>query len=97
MNRERSKNMKKTELKPCPFCGNKDLEFTDMHELEACGNADTDMCPVTSSEPDKYCPQKSVICGILKGGCGAHSGFYSTEEEAAEAWNRRVGQEGGAQ
>lgn len=30
-----------------------------------------------------------VLCEYDSGGCGASSGWYHSEEEAAEAWNRR--------
>ena len=89
-----SENVGEIKLKPCPHCGNSNLEFTDMHDLEECGNFDTDNCPCNGYEPSG-CAYKSVVCSVQKGGCGASSGYYLTEEEAAEAWNNRAGQEGG--
>ena len=35
---------------------------------------------------DRY----AVLCRYDEGGCGAESGLYHYEEEAIEAWNRRV-------
>lgn len=80
-------------LEPCPFCGNEDLEFANMHDLEECGNFDTDNCLCNGYE-NVTCGYKSVICSVQRGGCGASSGYYISEEKAAEAWNRRAGKEG---
>jgi len=30
-----------------------------------------------------------VVCSLFESGCGAHSVYRRTEEEAADAWNRR--------
>lgn len=89
-----SEDVGEIKLKPCPHCGNNNLEFTDMHDLEECGNFDTDSCPCNEYEPPGHCAYKSVVCSVQKGGCGASSGYYLTEEEAAEAWNKRAGEEG---
>lgn len=50
------------ELKPCPFCGSKDLELLGHFSI------------------------RWVACNS----CYAESGSYDTDEEAIEAWNRRV-------
>ncbi|MBC5688128.1 Lar family restriction alleviation protein [Mediterraneibacter sp. NSJ-55] len=81
--------MSEIKLKPCPHCKNKNLEFTDVHSLEECGNFDTDLCLCNKYEHPGHCIYKSVVCSVQRGGCGASSGYYLTEEEAAKAWNRR--------
>ena len=86
--------MGEIKLRPCPHCANTNLEFTDMHDLEECGNFDTDSCPCNEYGPPVHCAYKSVVCSVQKGGCGAASGYYLTEEEAAEAWNKRAGEDG---
>ena len=35
---------------------------------------------------DRY----SVLCDYESGGCGAESGWYHSEIETVEAWNRRI-------
>lgn len=83
--------MSEIKLKPCPHCGSINLEFTDMHNLEECGNFDTDYCPCNEYDSTAHCAYTSVVCTVQKGGCGASSGYYLTKEEAAESWNRRAG------
>lgn len=75
-------------LKPCPFCGNTMLDISDVRDCEDCANFEAeDVCP--AFEPAGFCNMKFVVCSFYKGGCGASSGWYKTEEEAVEAWNRR--------
>lgn len=31
-----------------------------------------------------------VVCAFNRGGCGAATGFYNSEQEAIEHWNRRA-------
>lgn len=62
------------ELKPCPYCGGRNLFIGDSNELDVNFN-DT---------------QYAVCCDYSKGGCGAVSGFRMTEDEAVDAWNRRA-------
>lgn len=78
------------ELLPCPFCGNTSLELTNIHDLEDCGNFDTDDCPCEKYENPGACGYYTVVCNFNKGGCGAISGYYSTKERAIAAWNRRT-------
>ena len=85
--------MGEIKLNPCPFCGNRNLEFIDMHGLEECGNFDTDICPCNEYDSEAHCAYISVVCNVQKGGCGASSGYYLTKEEAAEAWSRRAGEQ----
>ena len=66
------------ELTPCPFCGNEKLVILD----EGC-----------SSEIYENIPNYAVCCDFYRGGCGATSRYHRTEEEAIEAWNRRVGEQ----
>lgn len=56
------------------------------------------LCPFCGSEPtirifrgkDGWRDRYAVLCRYDEGGCGAESGLYHYEEEAIEAWNRRV-------
>lgn len=60
-------------IKPCPFCGNKEVELVSeshgMHFELGTGYI--------------------VRCNFMKGGCGARSGSRTTKEEALNAWNER--------
>ena len=55
-------------------------------------------CPFCGSEPtirifrgkDGWRDRYAVLCRYDEGGCGAESGLYHYEDEAIEAWNRRV-------
>ena len=63
-----------TELKRCPFCGGKVVEIS-IHNFW--------------SDETKDFNEKTYGVKCYK--CGSQSNqFYSSEEEAAEAWNRRV-------
>lgn len=77
------------ELKPCPFCGASMLEITNAHDLEECANFADESCPCENYE-DVGCSYFTVVCNVNKGGCGASSGYYETEEKAIAAWNRRI-------
>ena len=66
--------MEKVEIKPCPFCGNKDLEIVAKSE----------------GLHYEYGTGYIVRCNYLKGGCGANGGSRTTTEDAVETWNRRV-------
>lgn len=62
------------ELKPCPFCGAKETDFGEPVNLW-----------MTTDEKGNI--EFSVDCQ----NCGANIGLFNrTEEEAIEAWNRRV-------
>lgn len=76
------------ELSPCPFCGRTDtVAFTTAREMEDCKRADT--CQLHD------CESVTVVCDFTIGGCGASGRYARTEEEAAEAWNRRARMDGG--
>lgn len=55
-------------------------------------------CPFCGGEPtirifrgkDGWRDRYAVLCRYDEGGCGAESGLYHYEDEAIEAWNRRV-------
>lgn len=64
-----------TVLKPCPFCGNRELELLSQAELW-----DDDDLPV-----DRF----TVVCPFPVG-CGATCGFQGNKEKAIKAWNRRA-------
>ena len=61
-------------VKPCPFCGNKDVEVVEefIHE----GLHDGGWAWV-------------VRCNYLKGGCGAKCGTRESDKEAIKTWNER--------
>lgn len=71
--------MSDIELKPCPFCSGKvkvaKYEYGDGYVIDH----------PNSFDPDSYtCP---ISCYEGEGiGCV----YYDTEQEAAEAWNKRV-------
>lgn len=65
-------------LTPCPFCGNEKLFILDEGD---------------NSGAYENIPNYAVCCDFYRGGCGATSGYRRTEEEAIEAWNRRVGEQ----
>lgn len=62
------------ELKPCPFCGNKNVEPVEEYQHTSLHNGGWAYV---------------VRCNYLKGGCGAKGGARETIEEAAMIWNRR--------
>lgn len=75
-------------LLPCPFCGKEVAEITNLQECEMCANFEQeDLCP--NFEQPGACG-KLVVCNVLKGGCGAATGWHQFTEEAVEAWNRRT-------
>ena len=59
--------MEKTELKPCPFCG--EVPTIDKHPTK------------------KYF---SISCWDPNCVCMPKTGWYISEEKAAEAWNERA-------
>lgn len=63
------------ELKPCPFCGNKNVECVENFEN-------------TGLHEGGYA--WIVQCNYMKGGCGAKSGCRPEKEEAIELWNKRM-------
>lgn len=91
--------MSEIRLKPCPICGKSVTEITNAQMLENCANFDLEDCPCKQFEYAEYaeyaepCAYYAVVCDYSKGGCGCTGGFRITSEEAAEAWNRRVGEQ----
>ena len=73
-----------TELKPCPFCGSKKApRALTVAECELMDSDDYDY--------EWSSKHFTVVCNMFKGGCGASvNSSNETEEEAIEAWNRRV-------
>lgn len=71
--------MLKSNLKPCPFCGNRTApEVISLAELDSVeGN-------------DWYDSHFTVVCSLYSGGCGASVNMNNnSRQEAADAWNRR--------
>ena len=76
-------------LRSCPFCGKSVATFVTAREEEECKHFEDDVCPVY--EPDE-CGVKKIVCDFTQGGCGASTGYASSEERAIELWNRRKGE-----
>ena len=74
--------MKEIELKPCPFCGNKNIEVVVDSATYSLGLYDTD-CEVSFS----------IMCSVSSCGCGSSSGWHDSRESAINAWNRRADNE----
>ena len=67
------------ELKPCPFCGNRDIGIYSRIETDyVLRNGDKKVSTIS----DRW----HVICRNCS--CGTYYGFC--EEEVVEAWNRRA-------
>lgn len=60
-------------LKPCPFCGNPEVEIV-LYKADGVR---------------RYRDRYAVLCYYSDGGCGAESGHFHSPEEAAENWNMR--------
>lgn len=78
------------ELKPCPFCGNRNIEVsTDIDEFVTewgeSGYGQEEMLEIMRKRPYYF-----VGCSVIRGGCGASSGFDMTREGAVARWNRRT-------
>ena len=82
--------MSEIKLSKCPFCGADVAEMSNAHDLEECANFEDDRCPCEQYEEAGQCQFHTVVCSINNGGCGASSGYYETEESAAQAWNSRA-------
>lgn len=78
-----------SELKPCPFCGKTVATISDAHETEECFHFESDVCPCEEFEVACSCGMKLIVCGINDGGRGASTGYFNSEEEAINAWNKR--------
>lgn len=76
-------------LLPCPFCGADVAEIESAKESEDCRHFEKDgVCPVF--EWDTECPTKRIVCNVLRGGCGASTGYAPSLEKTIEKWNRRA-------
>lgn len=83
----------KIELKPCPFCGKQVAEVTDARTIEECANFDDERCPCEQYEDSGTCGYIAIVCNVNEGGCGTTSVYFTTEEKAIDAWNRRADDE----
>lgn len=72
--------MSEIKLKPCPFCGGEAL-------LES--EADPTYAPTFY---DPGCANASVVWWCKCVECGATVALQESEQNAAEAWNRRAGE-----
>lgn len=61
-------------------------------ELKPCPFCGDDEAPrmMIRKGKDGWRDRYYVLCEYNEGGCGAESGWYHYESEAAEAWNRRA-------
>jgi Lar family restriction alleviation protein len=66
------------ELKPCPFCGNKEVGIFSDSDL---GESD-----LGEDESGQF----TAVCSYNIGGCGASGSYEYTREEAAARWNTRT-------
>lgn len=73
--------MTEINLKPCPFCGNEKIEISNENDVNGLDEFDSNY-----SEN----PYFLACCSVYVNGCGATGGCASTEQEAADKWNRRV-------
>lgn len=70
-------------LKPCPFCGGKNLFVGTIAECEI----QYETHPDYKNNSQLY----TVCCDWTEGGCGASiGGSIHSKQEAIEAWNRRA-------
>ena len=83
------KNVGNIELKPCPFCGKSVAEFATLKEMEDCKHFEDDVCPVHEMEE---CSGIKIVCNVLRGGCGASTGYSFNRDNAVAMWNRRNGE-----
>lgn len=67
--------MSKEKLKPCPFCGDKDIIWKE--DLDGEGRRQGTWFV--------FCNTSGCPCDIKEGN------FHKNEQEAISAWNRRVG------
>ena len=86
-----------SELKPCPFCGNKiriivcDVEGNEHdtdYENDAWSGLGYMLYHDIADDPKEECP---IARHKYEGVMGIH--IYDTRVEAIEAWNRRAGEE----
>ena len=62
------------QLKPCPFCGNKNVECVEIFIHEGLHNGGWAW---------------TVRCNYLDGGCGSQCGTQTNEKDAIKLWNKR--------
>lgn len=70
-----------SELKPCPFCGGKNIVLISCDE-EACQSC-IESCENCNMKSYAYC------CSANQSGCGATGGWHTSVEKAKFNWNRR--------
>lgn len=76
-------------LLPCPFCGADVAEIQTAKESWECRHFENeDGCP--AFEWDTECRTKRIVCNVLRGGCGASTGYAPSLEKTIEKWNRRA-------
>ena len=72
-----------TGLKPCPFCGGKNIFVGSIEQIEGASQG------VNTHYDNTHF---KAVCDFTKDGCGATTGGqYDNPQDAAEAWNRRTG------
>lgn len=67
-----------SKLKPCPFCGNKNISLVVK-------NAAAHFYGLASDSEVSF----MVVCSKKDSGCSASSAWCNTEQEAVNRWNRR--------
>ena len=77
-----------SELKACPFCGSASAPRV----LTA---AEFELLDSDSISYEWACVHWAAVCDFNRDGCGAATGWgYDSADAAAEAWNRRAGEDG---
>lgn len=61
-----------------------------MAEIDTCPHCGGEGTIIVRKGKDGWRDRFAVLCDYEHGGCGAESGWYHSEIEAVEAWNKRV-------
>ena len=62
--------------------------MSELKPCPFCGSADAPRL-YTRHGKDGWRDRYMVICDYEDGGCGSEGGWYTTDDEAVECWNRR--------
>jgi len=68
------------EIKPCPFCGNKNVDIFYANDIAEMFHAEHYDC----GRDELY-----IVCNANEGGCGTVSGAYYDKVSLIKGWNKR--------